>query len=706
MDHRAMSTTPHNAFVTMADHEATPPPLGALDWVLHRVRLRAERRRQWLRALLEWDAAQGTGENNYHSLIQGILEGRDNLEEERAWQETEPNLETLNAELAEVEEQLATDQVSRLALLVRSFGLSHAETAILHTCLAIALEPQLERVCSYLQDHNGRGFVTLPLVSKLFSLPYHINGTDLHALKTWHFVREVPGTKGEPSLLEVDPWVCNWLRGHNRLDSILVGKATFPTLAPPLDNWPLGAAVSQITHIIQQNAFQKLRICIKGAEGSGRQTFAAHVAERFGLPLMVVDTTRIHAEDWPSVYLHAQRQAYLSGFAVGWRGDELTERQWPKEVLPVQLQFAVVEGEEVLHPQEGVVDIKVELPPLTISIRRELWRALVPTSGGWDADRLEHLATRYQATVGQIAKVGQRAARSTSEAIEILRDANRHQLGKLAQLLRADFKWEDLSLHPLLLESLQDFVFEAKERESWWETSTASRLFPQGKGLMALFSGPSGTGKTMTAQVMAASLEHDLFRIDLSNVISKYVGETSKHIDRILSRARNMHAVLLFDEADTLFGKRTEIKDAHDRFANADTNYLLQAIENYPGVAILATNRKANIDPAFVRRLRFVFEFNRPDASQRLQLWKQLLAEIAGPESLVAMVEPLRQVATMLELTGAQIKYAVLSAVFVARREGKPLNISHVLKGVERELAKEGKGLSPETGKRLEIYRR
>ena len=145
---------------------------------------------------------------------------------------------------------------------------------------------------------------------------------------------------------------------------------------------------------------------------------------------------------------------------------------------------------------------------------------------------------------------------------------------------------------------------------------------------MAMFSGSSGTGKTMTAQVIASSLQLDLFRIDLSSVISKYIGETSKHIDRILSQAQSMHAVLLFDEADTLFGKRTEIKDAHDRFANSDTNYLLQAIESYPGIAILATNKKSNIDGAFLRRLRFVFEFQKPDPVQRLELWKKLLKNL------------------------------------------------------------------------------
>jgi adenylate kinase family enzyme len=705
MDHRTMSKAAHTTFAAVEETQLEAVAYDALDLVLQRVKLRAQRRRLWLREILRLESPEGT-EPNYHTLIEQILLGRDQLDAENAWQAQAPELMSLNIELAWVEDRLQEDRNARLAALVINFGLSSAETAVLHTCIALALEPQLERVCSYLQDHNGRGFVTLQLVSKLFGMEYQLNATELHALRSWRFIRELPGAKGEPALLEIDPWIQNWLRGQNTLDPILVGRAQFPALAAPIQNWPMEDAMQQIERILEHNPQQKLRFCVQGLEGSGRQTFAALVAERFGLPMLSIDTDKLSPEDWDDLHLHAQRQAYLSGLALLWRGDDLADKAWPKNVLPVQLQFAAIGKEQILQTQVGVVDLKTELKPLNIAIRKQLWEQLVPTSHDWDPEVLSQLVIRYQTTVGQIAMVGRRAAATPADAIEILRDHSRHRLGKLAQLLPATFVWQDLSLHPMLLESLQDFVFEAQEREIWWESASASRLFPQGKGLMALFSGPSGTGKTMTAQVIAAALRLDLFRIDLSSVISKYVGETSKHIDRILTQAQSMHAVLLFDEADTLFGKRTDIKDAHDRFANSDTNYLLQAIENYPGVAILATNRKANIDAAFLRRLRFVFEFNKPDASQRLQLWELLLSEMVGRQAVAEMTEPLRQIALMVDLTGAQIKYAVLSAVFVARREGRPLGINQVLKGIERELAKEGKGLSPETAKRLDYFKR
>jgi adenylate kinase family enzyme len=705
MDHRTMSSAPHTTFVAAEETPMEAIAYDALDLVLQRVKLRAQRRRLWLREILRLEAPDGT-EANYHTLIAHILLGRDQLGEENAWQAQAPELVALNIELAWVEDRLHEDRNARLSALVINFGLSPVETAVLHTCIALAQEPQLERVCSYLQDHNGRGFVTLQLVSKLFGLEYQVNATELHALRSWRFMREVPGAKGEPALLEIDPWIQNWLRGQNTLDPILIGRAQFPALAAPIENWPIEDAMQQIERILEHNPQQKVRLCVQGLDGSGRQTFAALLAERFGLPMLSIDTDNLSPEDWSDLHLHAQRQAYLSGLALLWRGDDLADKAWPKDVVPVQLQFAAISKEQILQAQAGVVDLKIALQPLNITIRKQLWEQLVPMSQAWDPEILSQLVTRYQTTVGQIAMVGRRAAATPADAIEILRDHSRHRLGKLAQLLPATFVWQDLSLHPMLLESLQDFVFEAQERETWWESGTASRLFPQGKGLMALFSGPSGTGKTMTAQVIAAALRLDLFRIDLSSVISKYVGETSKHIDRILTQAQSMHAVLLFDEADTLFGKRTDIKDAHDRFANADTNFLLQAIENYPGVAILATNRKANIDAAFLRRLRFVFEFNKPDASQRLQLWELLLSEMVGRQAVAEMAEPLRQIALMIDLTGAQIKYAVLSAVFVARREGRPLGINQVLKGIERELAKEGKGLSPETAKRLDYFKR
>ena len=280
-----------------------------------------------------------------------------------------------------------------------------------------------------------------------------------------------------------------------------------------------------------------------------------------------------------------------------------------------------------------------------------------------------------------------------SDADEALRVDSGRRLGNLAQQMPSTFTFDDLVIPDYTRKGIEHFIFEATERVQFWEQPRIKRLFPQGRSLIGLFAGSPGTGKTMSAQVIAATLKLDLFRIDLSNVVSKYIGESSKNIQRILSRAQNMNVVLLFDEADSLFGKRTDIKDAHDRYANTDTNYLLQAIETYPGIVILASNKKSNIDSGFTRRLRYVLEFPKPDAAQRLLLWKKIIGELVGNKILSELESELAKLSVLIEITGAQIKQAVLSALFMARREKSSINIYYILAGLERELAKEGRGL-------------
>jgi SpoVK/Ycf46/Vps4 family AAA+-type ATPase len=182
-------------------------------------------------------------------------------------------------------------------------------------------------------------------------------------------------------------------------------------------------------------------------------------------------------------------------------------------------------------------------------------------------------------------------------------------------------------------------------------------------------------------------------------VVSKYVGESSKNLERIFSRAKNMNLVLLFDEADSLCGKRTEIKDAHDRYANTDTNYLLQAIESYPGIIILASNKKSNIDNGFIRRLRYQFDFPQPDVEQRHAIWRKIVGELLGDEIRNKLDGDLFRLSGLVEITGAQIKQSILSAIFMARKEKSDLKTAHLLRGLERELAKESKGLAKEVYK-------
>jgi SpoVK/Ycf46/Vps4 family AAA+-type ATPase len=289
-----------------------------------------------------------------------------------------------------------------------------------------------------------------------------------------------------------------------------------------------------------------------------------------------------------------------------------------------------------------------------------------------------------------------------AQAIACARDVTRQNLGNLGQFLPCLFTWDDMILSEELLAGLQDLAYEARTRAQFWDRPHVQRLFPRGTGLTALLSGTPGTGKTMAAQVIAAELKLDLFRVDLARVVSKYIGETAKHLSEIFSRASQMSAILLFDEADALFAKRTQIKDAHDRYANADTGYLLQLLEEFRGLALLTTNKRGNIDPAFYRRLRYVYEFPKPGAAERLKVWQRLSRELYGDEISAALAPSQQKLAEQMPISPAQIKATLLASAFIAQRQGRPVQPGDLLRALEREMAKEGRGLDGSVRTQLE----
>lgn len=507
-------------------------------------------------------------------------------------------------------------------------------------------------------------------------------------------MREKEVGPGEPPQLICDNLIRNWLQGYNHLDELLVGiSKTYEPLSP-LSNWPVDKTVALIKRMLNDENPESVLLRIKGPPGSGRRTFAAVISFRIGLSLLGIDADQIDAQNWHQVFVRAQRQAYLGQFALAWYGESALLRAWTQVVPFFPVQFLICESDQAPLPVSGITDQLVEMPSLSLEERHMLWRRFVPVSTTWPKDAFNKLVIQHRVNVGDIALVTKKDLQSVKETTILIREITRHRLGRLAQLLECPFAWDDLVITDNLREALEDLTFEASERVDFWERSEALRLFPQGRGLIALFSGSPGTGKTMAAQVIAANLGLDLFRIDLSAVVSKYVGETSQNLENILSHATQMDIILLFDEADALFGKRTEIKDAHDRFANTDTAYLLQAIEDYRGIALLATNKKGNVDPAFIRRIRYVLNFPKPDAKQRGQIWRNIINVLAGAKCLKALESDLKLLATDLEFTGAQIKFAVLAAFFVAKKDRKKIAMSHLLQGVDRELMKEGRALS------------
>jgi SpoVK/Ycf46/Vps4 family AAA+-type ATPase len=270
---------------------------------------------------------------------------------------------------------------------------------------------------------------------------------------------------------------------------------------------------------------------------------------------------------------------------------------------------------------------------------------------------------------------------------------------ELLSPLPLPYTWDDLVVSPATAAHLREFQAQAAERGRVLDDWCFSRLTSLGRGTTALLAGPSGTGKTMAAQVLARSLGLDLYRIDLAGIMSKYIGETEKHLRQVFEACERAPVLLLFDEADALFGKRTQVSDAHDRYANIEIDYLLQRMEQFDGVAVLATNRKGDLDTAFVRRLRFIIDFAPPSAAEREQLWRLALegAADAGGRLLTGDLD-WPDLARELDLTGAAIKSAALSAAFLARSEGNLISRHHVLAAARRELGKQGVVVRPGRG--------
>jgi len=351
-------------------------------------------------------------------------------------------------------------------------------------------------------------------------------------------------------------------------------------------------------------------------------------------------------------------------------------------------------------PQD--VDIAVHtlnIPVPDYDARLQLWYSAardLPLSG--DAD-LPALAARYRLDGDQIARAAraaferarQRYAATPQIGFDDLASASREvsavRLGDLANQIVPRHTWQDLVLPSDRTAQIREMCDQFRFRHVVYGTWGMGRRSARGQGLSALFAGPSGTGKTMAAEVIAHDLALDLYKIDLSGVVSKYIGETEKNLDRIFDLARDSNAILLFDEADALFGKRSETKDAHDRYANIEISYLLQKVEEYDGVVILTSNLRQNLDEAFMRRLQFSIEFPFPDEAARREIWERTVP----PEMPLADDVDWDHLAMRFRLSGGGIRNALVSAAFLAARDGSAVAMRHLLWGVRREFQKLGK---------------
>jgi hypothetical protein len=337
---------------------------------------------------------------------------------------------------------------------------------------------------------------------------------------------------------------------------------------------------------------------------------------------------------------------------------------------------------------QGSVQVDVAKP--TPAEQEAEWAAALGQAAGESPAKLAGQFNLGQSAILQIAREALAEPGSDPSALydrlwEACLETTRPRLDMLAQRLQPKATWKDIVLPSAESSLLQQIAAQVDQRSRVYQAWEFGKKMSRGLGISALFAGDSGTGKTMAAEVIANQLRLNLYRIDLSAVVSKYIGETEKNLRRLFDAAEDGAAILFFDEADALFGKRSEVKDSHDRYANIEINYLLQRMEAFRGLAILATNMKSAIDPAFMRRLRFVVNFPFPGVAERKLMWQKVFPEKAPTQSL-----DFDRLAR-LNLTGGNIHSTALNAAFLAAHSGKPVTMDLVLEAARTELRKLGR---------------
>jgi hypothetical protein len=453
-------------------------------------------------------------------------------------------------------------------------------------------------------------------------------------------------------------------------------------------------AVDRIERLWLASPGQAPIVQLCGPDRVTRTSVAEAACVRLGMPL-----NRLRVEQMPSTSAESEllgrlcdRETTLTGAALLVDFDAADDAgRGGATALADRLR-----GPVILSSREPIAGL--ERPRVRIDVgkpasheQRELWTASLGSLGEELNGELDALVGQFDLSLRQIQAAGAIAkAAPTSEQerglARLLWDASRTQarprLDDLAQRIEPAAGWDDLVLPQAQRAALREMLDHARLKAlvygDWGFRAKGAR----GLGISALFSGPSGTGKTMAAEVLAGELHLDLYRIDLSSVVSKYIGETEKNLRRVFDAAEDGGTILLFDEADALFGKRSEVKDSHDRYANIEVGYLLQRMEAYRGIAILTTNLKSALDSAFLRRLRFVVQFPFPDPAARAEIWRRIFPSSAP----VANLQP--ETLARLNVTGGSIRNIALGGAFLAAAAGEEIGMAHLLQAARSEYTK------------------
>lgn len=586
---------------------------------------------------------------------------------------------------------------SALDSICSAFSLTPFERSILILCAAIELDSQFVQLCSAAQGKTHHPFATFSLALAAFPDAHWSALVPSAPLRRWRFIEIGSGDNLTTTPLRIDERVLHYLAGVSYLDIRLHGfvKPVSARGEIAISHKEISQRVAACWRRSRRDSHWPI-VHLIGNDSTGAYDVAAAAAGELRMQLYWM-----RAADIPSVASEREmlarlweRESVMAGCALLIDAGDVEQRGIMISFLEgIQGPILVTAFEPLRLKEKTVIRMEVRKP--SRKEQRQIWEQMLPEAAVQMNGQLDHLVNQFDLSTHGIQTASAQVL-SEAESIEFLpsllwdacRIQSRSDLEELAQRLEPVADWEDLVLPAPQMHTLHEIVAHVRERAKVYDRWGFCTKGSRGLGISALFAGSSGTGKTMAAEVLAKTLRLDLHVIDLSQVVSKFIGETEKNLRRVFDAAEEGGAVLLFDEADALFGKRTEVKDSHDRYANIEISYLLQRMESYRGLAILTTNMKTVLDSAFIRRLRFVVQFPFPDAGQRLEIWRRVFPEDTPTENL-----DLGKL-SRLSVAGGNIRNIALHAAFLAAQLDQPVRMNHILHAAQREYEKLEKSLS------------
>jgi hypothetical protein len=580
----------------------------------------------------------------------------------------------------------ALDPPSAIHWLCELFGLSAFERDVLLLCAGVEMDSKLAALCGEAQGHPQRAYATFGLAMATLPEPHWSALPPNRPLRRFRLVDLETNHGLTTAPLRIDERILHYLAGVNVLDQRLQSLVQ----ASPFPEWIAEehkAVAAQAIRFFESDSQNPPVLHLCGDDPQGQEDAASLAAQNVGRQLYTVRVEDLPAPgaDLDQVALLWQREALLLPGALliqcGSGGLTASARHLVERLSGL----LILASPEPVRFNRAFLRLDVDKP--SVAEQKRLWERSLAATGVNLNGTLDALSEQFKLSAKTIFSTAA-LTDADQDLWNVCRSLARPKLEDLAQRIVPCAGWEDLVLPELQTQTLRQIASQVRHRMKVYETWGFAAKGRRGLGVSALFAGESGTGKTLAAEVLARELALDLYRIDLSAVVSKYIGETEKNLKRVFDAAEEGGVLLLFDEADALFGKRSDVKDSHDRYANIEVSYLLQRMEAYQGLAILTTNLKSAVDKAFQRRLRFTVSFPFPDAGQRTAIWSRIFPAKTPTQGLdFAKL-------SQLNVTGGSIRNIALNAAFLAAEAKSPVEMGYLMQAARLEAHKIERPLS------------